>query len=400
MEAPLAGVRVIEVANWLAAPAGCALLADFGAQVVKVEPPAGDPYRGFRPRAYGYQSSFNFAFELDNRGKKGMTLSLEQPAAREILYRLMKQADVFVTNLLPSRRERYGLTYEELIRQRPDLIYVSVTGYGSRGPERDRPGYDYAAFWARAGIMALMGEPTDPPPPQRPGMGDHTTALLVAGSVAMALLDRQRTGQGQEVDISLHNTGLWVLAGDIQGALITGEDTPRISRRSAPNPLFDSYRTKDGRWLMLVMLVSDMYWPQFCRAIGREDLQKNPSFATFEDRNENREELIVLLDELFAQRTLDEWAPLLDEQGCIWAPAQTMKEVISDPQSRARGAFTKINHPTQGEIELVDTPVKFSKAEVGARGPAPELGQHTEEILLESGYGWDDIVKLREEGVI
>ena len=398
MEGPLTGVRVLEVANWFAAPAGCALLADFGADVIKIEPPGGEPLRGYLPQA-GIEAPFNFAFELPNRGKKGMTLNLGPPEAREILYRLVKESDVVVTNLLPRRRERYGLTYQELTQHRPDIIYVSVTGYGSEGPDRERPGYDYAAFWARSGIMGLLGEPDDPPPPQRPAMGDHTSALVVAGSVAMALLARDRTGQGQEVDVSLHNTGMWVLAADLQGAL-AGADSLATSRRSVPNPLWNSYRTRDGRWLQLVMLVSDMYWPQFCRAIQREELEKDPRFATFHGRYENREELIALLDDVFAQRTLEEWAPALDEQGCIWAPAQTVKEVINDPQTRARGAFATIDHPAAGKIELVDTPVKFGKSRVGVRGPAPELGQHTEEVLLEVGYDWDDIVKLRDKGLI
>jgi formyl-CoA transferase len=328
-----------------------------------------------------------------------MTLNLERPRAREIIHRLVQGTDVFVTNLIPSRRERYGLTYDELIDHRPDLVYVSVTGYGSEGPDRDRPGYDYAAFWARSGIMGLMGEPSEPPPPQRPGMGDHTTALLVAGSVAMALLHRQRTGEGQEVDISLHNTGMWVLGVDVQAALV-GADPARLSRLSVPNPLWNSYRTSDGRWLMLVMLVSDMYWPGFCRAIGREELATDSRFSSFESRYENREELIVLLDDLFAQRTLDEWAPSLDEYRCIWAPALTVREAVTDPQSRARCAFTKIDHSVAGEMELVDTPVKFSKARVEVRGPAPELGQHTEEVLIEAGYDWDEIAKLREEAVL
>jgi crotonobetainyl-CoA:carnitine CoA-transferase CaiB-like acyl-CoA transferase len=399
MEGPLAGVRVLEVANWLAAPAGCALLADFGADVVKVEPARGDPYRGYRPQAAGYGLSFNVGFELDNRGKKGMTVNLERPRAREIIHRLVTKADVFVTNLIPGRRKRYGLTYDELVHHRADLICVSVTGYGSEGPDQDRPGYDYAAFWARSGIMALMGEPTDAPPPQRPGMGDHTTALAVAGSVAMALLHRQRTGEGQEVDISLHNTGMWVLGVDVQAALVGGDPT-RLSRLSVPNPLWNSYRTSDGRWLMLVMLVSDTYWPGFCRAIGREELEDDSRFSDFGSRYENREELIAILDDLFAQRTLEEWAPSLDEHRCIWAPAQTVREAVDDPQSRARRAFATIDHPVAGEMELVDTPVKFSRARVEARGPAPELGQHTEEVLLEAGYSWDDIVKLREEDVI
>ncbi len=399
MEGTLTGVRVLEVANWLAAPAGCGLLADFGADVVKVEPPTGDAYRGYRPQAAGYDLPFNVGFELDNRGKKGITLNLDQPRAREIIYRLVENVDVFVTNLIPARRERFGLTYDDLTGHRPDLIHVSVTGYGSEGPDRDRPGYDYAAFWARSGIMGLMGEPTGPPPPQRPGMGDHTTALLIAGSVAMALLHRQRTGQGQEVDVSLHNTGMWVLGVDVQAALV-GADASRLSRLSVPNPLWNSYRTSDGRWIMLVMLVSDMYWPGFCRAIGREELEDDPRFSTFESRTEKREELIALLDDVFAQRTLEEWAPALDEYRCIWAPAQSVRDAVTDPQSQARRAFAKIDHPVVGEMELVDTPVKFSKARVGVRGPAPELGQHTEEVLLEAGYGWDEIAKLREEAVI
>jgi len=398
MDGPLAGVRVLEVANWLAAPAGCALLADFGADVIKVEPPRGDPYRGYRTRQDGTRE-VNVAFAADNRGKRGMTLSLDQPGARDVVYRLVADADVFVTNLLPRRRERYGLTYDELTARRSDLIYVSVTGYGSDGPDRDRPGYDYAAFWARSGIMGLLGEPEAPPPPQRPGMGDHTTAMLIAGSVAMALLDRQRTGKGQTIDVSLHNTGLWVLANDVN-ATLRGNEPVRVARTAVPNPLWNNYRTKDGRWIMLVMLVSDMYWPGMCRSIGRPELEHDPRFANFEARVEHREELIVMLDELFAQRTLDEWTPRLDEHSLIWAPAKTLGEVLADPQTRARAAFTKIEHADAGEIEIVDTPVKFGGATVGARGPAPELGQHTEQVLLDAGYGWDEIAALRDAGVI
>jgi formyl-CoA transferase len=347
-------VRVLEVANWFAAPAGCGLMADLGAEVIKVEPPGGEPLRGYLP-AMGIDMSYNFVFELPNRGKKGMTLNLAAPKAREVIDRLLPTTDVFVTNLLPHRREKYGLTYGELIEHRPDLIYVSVTGYGSTGPDRNRPGYDYAAFWARSGIMNSLGEPGDPPPPQRPAMGDSTNALLAAGSVAMALLARERTGEGQEVDISLQNTGIWVLSADLQGAL-QGLDSPKPSRREVPNPLWNSYRTKDDRWIQLVMLVPDMYWPQFCRALEREDLEKDERFATFQARAQNNADLIALLDEVFASRTLAEWDKSLDEHGIM--------------------------------------------SEVGVRGPAPEVGQHTEEVLLEAGFDWDDIGKLREDGAI
>lgn len=397
-EGPLAGIRVLEVANWLAAPAGCALLADAGADVIKIETPGGEPYRAYRGTAG--ELPFNPFFELDNRGKRGITLNLDRPAAREVIYRLVGESDIFVSNLLPKRRERYGLTYEDLKAYRPDLIFVSVTGYGSSGPDRDRAGYDYAAFWARSGIMNLLGEPGSPPPPQRPGMGDHTTALAVAGAVSMALFHRERTGKGQQIDVSLNNTGLWVLGIDVQTALSTGGENARISRRAVPNPIWNSYETGDGRWIQLVMLVADLYWPRFCRAIERPDLEHDPRFSSMAIRTENREELIALLDEIFARRTLHEWAARLDAEGCIWAPAQTVAEVIDHPQTRARGAFAEIDHPTHGRIQLVDTPVKFSDTRVNARGPAPELGQHTEEVLLEAGYTWDEITALRTDGVL
>ncbi|HEV8574979.1 MAG TPA: CoA transferase [Dehalococcoidia bacterium] len=397
---PLAGIRILEVANWLAAPAGCALLADAGADVIKVEPPTGDAYRGYRAQAGGYFAPFNFAFELDNRGKRGITLDLDNPSARHLIYRLIGDCDVFVTNLLAGRRGRYGLNYDDLKAYRPDLIFVSVTGYGSWGPDRNRPGYDYAAFWARSGIMNLLGEPESPPPPQRPGMGDHTTALAVSGAVSMALFHRERTGKGEQIDVSLNNTGLWVLGIDVQSALSTGQENARVSRRSVPNPIWNSYQTGDGRWIQLVMLVADVYWPKLCRAVGRSDLEDDPRFDSMPKRTENRKELIALLDDVFAQRPLEDWTTRLDGEGCIWAPAQTISEAINHPQTLARKAFAEIEHPTHGRIRLVDTPVKFSDAQVSVRGPAPELGQHTEEVLLGAGYGWDEIAKLRESGVL
>jgi crotonobetainyl-CoA:carnitine CoA-transferase CaiB-like acyl-CoA transferase len=396
---PLTGIRVLEVANWLAAPAGCALLADAGADVIKVETPDGEPYRAYRGGG-SVELPYNPFFELDNRGKRAITLNLDKPAARGVIYRLIGKSDVFVTNLLTNRRERYGLTYEDLKAQRRDLIFVSVTGYGSWGPDRDRAGYDYAAYWARSGIMNLLGEPDSPPPPQRPGMGDHTTALAVAGAVSMALFNRERTDKGEQIDVSLNNTGMWVLAIDVQTALTTGRGPERLSRRDVPNPIWNSYQTGDGRWIQLVMLVADVYWPKFCRAIDRPDLEQDARFDSLARRTENREDLIALLDSVFAEKTLAEWTPLLDREGCIWAPAQTVAETISHPQTVARNAFTEIDHPTHGRIQLVDSPVKYAHARVSARGPAPELGQHTEEVLLEAGYDWDEIAQLRDSGVL
>jgi formyl-CoA transferase len=216
----------------------------------------------------------------------------------------------------------------------------------------------------------------------------------------MALLHRERTGEGQQVDVSLHNTGLWVLGIDVQTALVSKMDTPRVSRRAVPNPLWNTYETKDGRWVMCVMLVSDLYWPRFCRALGRTDLQDDPRFENLAMRGQNNKELISILDDVFASRTLEEWRPFLDGEGLIWAPAQTLTEAINDPQSQARKPFAELDHPTQGPIRLVDTPAKFSRSRVGVRGPAPELGQNTEEVLLGAGFDWEQIAQLRSDGII
>jgi formyl-CoA transferase len=248
--------------------------------------------------------------------------------------------------------------------------------------------------------MGMMGEPDSAPPAQRPGMGDHTTAMLVAGATAMAILHRQKTGEGQQVDVSLHNTGLWVLGIDVQTSLVSKADVPRVSRTAVPNPLWNTYETKDGRWIMCVMLVSDRYWQPFCRALGRQDLQDDERFNSFGARGTNNKELIAILDETFAARTLEEWRPLLDAEGLIWAPAQTLTEAINDPQALARQPFAELDHPNQGPIRLVDTPARFSRSNVGVKGPAPELGQHTEEVLLAAGYDWEQIGQLRADGVI
>jgi formyl-CoA transferase len=215
----------------------------------------------------------------------------------------------------------------------------------------------------------------------------------------MALFNRERTGKGEQIDVSLNNTGMWVLAIDVQSAL-SGQENVRGSRRSVPNPIWNSYQTGDGRWIQLVMLVADVYWPKVCRAIRRADLEKDPRFESMAKRAENNTELILMLDGVFAEKTLAEWTPLLDGEGCIWAPAQTVGETIEHPQTVAREAFAEIEHPTHGAMRLVDAPVKFGEARVGVRGPAPELGQHTEEVLLEAGYRWEEIGELREKGVL
>jgi len=403
MSGALEGITIIELAIWAAAPAGGGIMADWGAEVIKVEDPnGGDPFRGFLSTGVGAatSSSINGSFDSDNRNKKSIAVDIHTAEGREIVYRLVEKADVFLTNLRPAAIERYGLTYSALKARNPGLIYVGVTGYGNVGPEKDRAAFDYAGFWARSGIMATMGEPEAPPPGQRPGMGDHTTAIAVAAATTAALFARERTRVGQEVQLSLFRTGMWVDSMDIQTALLNRQDIPRLSRTAVGNPLFNAYRAQDGKWLQLVMLQSDRHWPLLCRTIGREDLLRDPRFVDAAARREHGRALVEILDTVLITRTRAEWAALFDAAGVFWGPVQTVEDVIHDPQARANGAFVQIDHPSGQRIEMVATPIDFSATPAHTRHAAPEVGQHTEEILLAAGYTWEDLTKLREQKVI
>jgi crotonobetainyl-CoA:carnitine CoA-transferase CaiB-like acyl-CoA transferase len=292
------------------------------------------------------------------------------------------------------------MTYAMLKARNPRIIYVGVTGYGPVGPERDRAAFDYAGFWARAGMMATIGEPDAPPPGQRPAMGDHTSGITVAGATAAALFARERTGQGQEVQLSLYRTGMWVNSMDIQTALITRQNVPRLSRKAMGNPLFNCYQAKDGKWFQLVNLQSDRHWPAFCEVSKRPDLLRDSRFVDAAARRDNGGALIAILDEVLITKTRAEWGALFDAAGVFWAPVQTVEDVINDPQAKANGAFIPVQISSGEKIELVATPVDFSATPAQTNTGAPELGQHTEEVLLAYGYSWEDLAKLRERGVI
>lgn len=403
MAGALSGVKIVELAIWAAAPAGGGIMADWGAEVIKVEDPhGGDPFRAFLSTGVGASqaSSINGYFESDNRNKKSVTVDVHEKEGQEVVYRLVEQADVFLTNLRPAALERFGMTYAALKARNPRIIYVGVTGYGPVGPERDRAAFDYAGFWARAGMMATIGEPDAPPAGQRPGMGDHTTSIAVAGATAAALFARERTGQGQEVQLSLYRTGVWVDSMDIQSALISRQNVPRLSRKTVGNPLFNSYQAKDGKWFQLVNLQSDRHWPAFCEVIERPDLLRDARFADAATRREHGGALVAILDVIMLTKTRVEWGTLLDAAGVFWAPVQTVEDVINDPQAKANGAFVPVQISSGEKIELVATPVDFSVTPADTRTGAPELGQHTEEMLLDYGYSWEDLAQLRERGVI
>ena len=401
MGGPLEGVRVLEVANWLAAPATAALMADMGAEVIKVEPPDGDPWRHYRLKSDGSVPDFaiNYAFEIDNRGKRSIVLNLSKNEAREVVHELARNADVFVTNLVPARLDRYHLNYEDLSTGNSRLIYASFSAYGNNGPDKDRLGFDYSAFWARSGLMSLTRESDTLPVLLRGGMGDHASCLALIAGILAALYERERTGKGQELSASLLNVGLWVLGCDLQLALVERHNPP-IDSRSTRSPIFNNYRTKDGKWLMLTNPNPDVYWPKVCAALGHPNLVDDPGYQTVEQIIEHSSELVALFDGTFATKTLNEWARILDQHEVIWAPVQELTEVIKDPQIEANKYFTTVEHPIVGEYETIDTPIRFKSGEVRAKGPAPQIGQHTEEVLLEHNYTWDQISALREVGAI
>ena len=400
MNGPLSGIKVVEVANFLAVPSCAALMADMGAEVIKVEPRQGDPFR-WLARREEFQVDFplNYAFELDNRGKRGIALDLNKPEAVEVVCKLVDRADVFVTNLVPRRLERFRLRYEDLSPENLRLIYLAFSGYGPRGPDRDRLGFDHTAFWARSGLMHMISEVNDEPLDLQDGMGDHTTSPLLLAGVLAALLERHRTGKGQLVTASLLNMGLWVLGTDVQEALASGRAPHRRRRAEARDAMVNTYKTGDGKWFLMVMPDNDVNWTRLCKAIDRADMISDPRFDTVEGRKENVAQIITLLDQIFGCKPLDDWTPSLDANEVIYAPMRGLMEALEDPQVEANDMLCTVEHPNHGPYKILNTPFRLEGSEVGPRGPAPELGQHTEEVLLELGYSWDDINRLQDGGV-
>lgn len=403
MTAPLDGIRVIEVANWLAAPSAAALMCDLGAEVIKVEPPRGDILRHFDMRTLGYpryDRPLNSAFELDNRGKRSICVALDRDGGPQIVHRLIKDADILVLNLTPPRRRRYRLTEDEARAINPKLIYASMTGYGTTGPDADRPGFDYAAFWARSGIMSSIGQPPSPPPVNRPGQGDHTACLSLLASVLAALRLRDMTGKGQSVDVTLQITGMWTIGADLSAALIAKQSPPRHDRTEPPNPIWNTYQTRDERWLLLVMPQPEPYWPRFCEMMNEPTWTGDERYATAAARRTNTRQLTAAISAHFAREDLAYWSKRLDEIGLIWAPVLDYIEATQDAQARAMGLFTTLEHPMAGAFETLSTPFGIAGADIGPRCPAPAIGQHTAEILGEIGLSTGEIERLRAAGVV
>jgi crotonobetainyl-CoA:carnitine CoA-transferase CaiB-like acyl-CoA transferase len=396
---PFEGVRVLEVAAWTFVPAAGAILADLGADVIKVEPPSGDPQRGLqnalRPDDAAAANPF---VEIPNRGKRSITLDLSGTDGRDLALDLARTSDVFLTSYLAPVRQRLGIDVDDLRRVNERIVYVRGSGWGPRGPMADQGGFDLAAAWATSSMATRMTRGDDEPMWQPPGFYDLLGSNTIAGAIGMALFHRAQTGEPSVVDVSLLNVGMWSLSPDLMAAADAGPQ-PEHHRTRVSSPIVNSYRTADDRWIYLVCLQADRYWAELCEVIGRSELALDERFVDIHARAANAEECIRELDATFATRTFAEWRDTLAEFSGVWAPALRPIELREHAQVAANG-YLAAGTNTSGDGYVLPAPPMQFGAPVGPAGPAPELGQHTEEVLLELGRSWDDIACLRASGAL
>jgi crotonobetainyl-CoA:carnitine CoA-transferase CaiB-like acyl-CoA transferase len=395
------GLRVVELAQWVFVPVAGALLADWGADVIRIERLEGDPYRGLATQGIGTdREGINLSMALANRGKRSVALNLRHATGLTVLHELLASADVFLTSLRPGALTRLGLDAETLRGRYPTLVYARGHGFGTRGPDANQPGYDSSAFFARGGVSHILTPPErDYPISQRGAMGDRNAAMALAFGIATALLKRTKTGAGSVVDVSLLATAMWTLSSDLLAALNGGEAKPMGGRGPLVNPLVGNYRTKDGRHIQLMFLQGDRYWGEFCRVIGRDDLIEDPRFADLAARRANGDACVAELDSVFADRTFVEWKELLAKLDAPWAPVQSVQEVIDDPQVIANGYVGEVSLDDGPAYRLPNVPVQLDEQASPLRR-APEHGEHTEALLQELGYDWDAISGMVHDGVI
>lgn len=392
---PLEGVKVVEIGSYIVVPGAAAALADWGAEVIKIEDPkSGDGFRRMPPGRTVSQM-----LEQENHSKKSITVDFTKDAGRQIVYELVKRADVFATNLLEDALRRRKLDYETLSQLNERLIYAQNTGYGEKGPDAGERAFDLGAYWCRSGIMASLGEPDSIPPFALGGIGDHPTAMHLACGILLALIARDKTGQGQKVQTSLLGSAVWTAAVPVNTVLTTGNDYQKTSRKAVRNPLSNSYQTKDGRWIQLTMLDA-RFWPELCKTLNIEHLQNDPKFDTPPNRAANSAELISIMDQAFATKTKAEWESHFKNFDLVWAPVNTIAEVITDPQIVENEYLVELEHPSAGKIKIVAFPVQLNKTPAKIKSATPSLGQHTEEILQGLGYTKEKIQELKEAGVV
>ncbi len=403
MKKPLDGVRILELASHVFVPIAGGVLTEWGAEVIKVEHPVtGDPYRGLVTaglhKSYdGVDPSFQYA----NRGKQSIAVDLKSSEGRDLIYRLAAKCDVFLTNFRPDARRRLKIECGDIRVHNPSIIYVRGSGYGQRGPDAQRGGYDAAAYWMRSGMGSAFTPPgADRPTMQRPAFGDVMGGLTIAGAISAALYKRCATGEPSIVDVSLLALGMWQLQPDIINAKLNPDAKPFVHDRKATwNPLVNSYRTRDGRFIHLNMLEGDRYWPDFCEVVGHPELIDDARFVDLNARKQNAAACVEQLDQIFAMRSYAEWQPILAHAKGVWANMQTPLEVHNDSMVSANGCLADVEMINGSKLTLVNSPAQFDETSASPVR-APEHGEHTETVLLNMGLSWDEIAALKERKAI
>ena len=406
MGGPLDGIRVLNWSQFTPSSAGY-ILGDLGADVIKIEHPVqGDAYRGMGAM-YGeamlMAGGRHAGFEAVNRNQRSVTLDLKQETGREILYKLIERSDVFFTNYTTSVARKLGADYETLSSKNPLLIYAASSTYGPRGPWAERRGFDQTAQ-ARSGLMFAMGERDFPEPVQTvSGVADQMGATMLVNGILAALLARERQGIGQRIDVSLLGSMLHLQSIGVGVTSFRGKSWVRHGRKRARNPLTNHYQCGDGTWLLFAEIQADRFWPEFCRALGLDALIDDPRFATaMGGRRDNAGELIEILDRTLAAKPRNEWLRIFEEQRVPFAysPVHDYQDVLNDPQVLDNDYVVEFDHPAAGRIKEMGYPVRFSETPAQIVREAPEFGQHTEEVLQELGYSWEEIGALREKGIV
>jgi crotonobetainyl-CoA:carnitine CoA-transferase CaiB-like acyl-CoA transferase len=398
----LAGIRVVEMGLWVAGPSAGGILADWGAEVVKLEMPTGDPMRALYSALSGSKESRCPPFDLHNRGKRSVALDVNHADGRALAQRIVSTADVFLTNMRPQFLRRAGLDHEQLLSANPKLVYGILTGYGLAGPDKDAPGFDMAAFSARSGVSHRATPPGGVPPTLPGGMGDNVTAMALVAGILGALLYRQRTGRGQLVSTSLLRTGMFCESMELSAFAALGKVMAPPSRTRPQNPLMNSYCAKDGKWLWLIGAEAERHWQPIASGLGVPELVADERFRTSRDRRRNGEALVAIFDEIFARHTRDEWAVILSKNDIWWAPVNSFEDLMSDAQAQACGAF--IDMPsTAGDgatQTTLATPLDFGAMPVAPLKAPPALGGDTDALLRELGVEQGEIARLRDAKVI
>jgi crotonobetainyl-CoA:carnitine CoA-transferase CaiB-like acyl-CoA transferase len=398
----LSGIRVVELAAWTFVPAAGAVLADWGADVIKVEhPETGDPQRGLISSGLVTGAGgVNHFIEQPNRGKRSIGLDTSTPDGLELLMKLIETADVFVTNLLPDSRQRMGIDVEQVRARNPKIIYARGHGYGIRGDLSSQGGFDLAAYWARGGIGdAYSAGDGSYPPIQRPAFGDSYGGLAIAAGIAGALVKRERTGEPSVVDVSLLNAAIWQLGPDVVGAGVTGQDIPKFNLDEMPNPVASIYKTRDNRFIAFVLLQADRFWSDFCTRLGRPELIRDERFASAVARFGNRQECIAELRRSFESEDLSHWEKAFEGFDGVWDVMHTAHEVHSDPQVIANGYLPRVTDRKDNEFALAASPVQFDETPL-ALTCAPDHGADTDALLAELGFNEDEIIEFKINSVV